>query len=320
MIKDLKPLIGKLAKFAKYRMGFSHPPKLFLKQDNENAKSCLGRTAHYDPDEKSITIFVTGRHPKDVLRSLAHELVHHTQNLRGDLSPEKCGDMSDKYAQENPHMRKMEEEAYLVGNMCFRDWEDNEKFSLQESKLLKENKKMTKKITKESLKEMIRSILERKLQEAHPGSQEEKERSVSAAGDGGPTPVEEPKTDESPVDLSVVTTPDKLIDIVRAVMSKLEDHLGLGDIEEKTKRDGHQIVGRPVPDDRIKPLEEEDGEEEMECDGGQRWSDEESKCVPFDMQSEGNIYTPERETSLYESRFAKRNTRLFEGLVKKWTK
>ena len=60
MIEDLKPLIGKLANFAKKNMGFGRPPKLFLKQDSENAKSSLGRTAHYDPGEKSITIFMTG--------------------------------------------------------------------------------------------------------------------------------------------------------------------------------------------------------------------------------------------------------------------
>ncbi len=29
------------------------------------------------------------------------------------------------YAQSDPHMRKMEEEAYLQGNMMFRDWEDS---------------------------------------------------------------------------------------------------------------------------------------------------------------------------------------------------
>ena len=162
MIKDLTPLIGKLANFAQKKMGFKLPPKLFLKRDSENAKSHLGRTAHYDPVEKSITIFTTGRHPKDILRSFAHELVHHTQNLRGDLSPEKCGEMGDKYAQENPHMRKMEEEAYLVGNMCFRDFEDGEKFNLAESKILKENKIMTNKITREYLEEMIRGILEEK--------------------------------------------------------------------------------------------------------------------------------------------------------------
>jgi len=33
------------------------------------------------------------------------------------------------YAQKNPHLRKMEEEAYLEGNMCLRDWEDGYKSS-----------------------------------------------------------------------------------------------------------------------------------------------------------------------------------------------
>ena len=163
MISQLKPLMGKFTNFAQNKMGFDYPPKLFLKQDLKNAKSALGKTAYYDPQNKAITIFVTGRHPKDILRSFAHELVHHTQNLRGDLSPEKCGEMSDKYAQENPHMRKMEEEAYLVGNMCFRDWEDSENFTIQESKMLKENKTMTTKITRKSLKNMIQTILEEKM-------------------------------------------------------------------------------------------------------------------------------------------------------------
>lgn len=165
MIDQLKPLLGKFTKFAQNKMGFDRPPRLFLKQDMNNAKVPLGRTAHYDPANKAVTIFMTGRHPKDILRSFAHELVHHTQNLRGDLSPEKCGDMGDKYAQENPHMRKMEEEAYLVGNMCFRDWEDNEKFTMQESKMLKENKQMTTKMTKESLKNMIQKILMERMQD-----------------------------------------------------------------------------------------------------------------------------------------------------------
>ena len=94
MIDTLKPLILKLSSFAQKRMGFEHPPRLFLKNDKENSSNIFGRTAHYDPEDKSITLFMTGRHPKDILRSFAHELVHHTQNLRGDLSPEKCGKMT----------------------------------------------------------------------------------------------------------------------------------------------------------------------------------------------------------------------------------
>ena len=89
MIDQLKPLIGKLTLFAKNKIGFQHPPRLFLRSDSENSQKMLGKTAHYDPQEKAITLFTHNRHPKDILRSYAHELVHHTQNLRGDLSPEK---------------------------------------------------------------------------------------------------------------------------------------------------------------------------------------------------------------------------------------
>ena len=166
MIDQLKPLIGKLTIFAKKRMGFEHPPRLFLRSDSENSQKMLGKTAYYDPQEKAVTLFTHNRHPKDILRSYAHELVHHTQNLRGDLSPEKCGEMGQGYAQANGHMREMEREAYEKGNMCFRDWEDtlNDKdtyiiIKIAESKNLKENKSMTTKITKELLKETIRKIL-----------------------------------------------------------------------------------------------------------------------------------------------------------------
>jgi hypothetical protein len=37
------------------------------------------------------------------------------------------GEASEGYAQKNPYLRKLEEEAYLLGNMTFRDWEDGMK-------------------------------------------------------------------------------------------------------------------------------------------------------------------------------------------------
>ena len=124
MIEDLKPLVSSLCKYAQKQLNFSHPPKLFFKKDRSNSEKMLGRTAHYDPNDESVTVFISLRHPKDILRSISHELVHHSQNLRGDLTPEKCGKMDRNYAQKNKHMRNMEKEAYLKGNMCFRDWED----------------------------------------------------------------------------------------------------------------------------------------------------------------------------------------------------
>ena len=101
-------------------------PSLFLRQDKENGAMTLGRTAFYDPSELKIVLYITGRHPKDILRSFAHELIHHVQNERGDL---QLGDSSDpQYAQKDDHLRKMEMEAYLKGNMLMRDFEDNFKY------------------------------------------------------------------------------------------------------------------------------------------------------------------------------------------------
>jgi len=123
MIDTLKPLVKQFMPFAQKRLGFSKPPRMFLKQDEENAKNPLGRTAYYDPEQMSITLYVTGRHPKDVMRSLAHELVHHTQNCNGMF--DNVGSVGEGYAQNDEHLREMEREAYEQGNLCFRDWEDS---------------------------------------------------------------------------------------------------------------------------------------------------------------------------------------------------
>lgn len=101
-------------------------PKVVLRKDAENGALTLGRTAYYDPSELTIVLYTSNRHPKDILRSFAHELIHHVQNERGDLH---LGDSSDpQYAQNDEHLRKMEKEAYLQGNLLMRDFEDNFKY------------------------------------------------------------------------------------------------------------------------------------------------------------------------------------------------
>jgi hypothetical protein len=141
MIDILKPLIKKFMPFAQERMGFDRPPRLFLKGDSENAQNPLGKTAFYDPSERAVTIYTTGRHPKDVMRSLSHELVHHKQNCQGKF--DKVSEMGEGYAQNDKHLREMEREAYEVGNMCFRDWEDSIKSTIYFERLQKGENKMS---------------------------------------------------------------------------------------------------------------------------------------------------------------------------------
>ena len=115
-------LFHSLGQFAQKRFGFKKPPSLNLVSDEKNAGKPLGKTAYYDPQSLAVTIYTDNRHAKDVLRSLAHELVHHTQNENGMLND--SGYHGAGYAQKNKNLRQSEKEAYLKGNMCFRDWED----------------------------------------------------------------------------------------------------------------------------------------------------------------------------------------------------
>ena len=119
---EYKEAFVKLYKDARDKFDIQQAPKLLLRQNEENAQKLFGRTAYYDPNESTIVVFITNRHPKDILRSYCHELIHHVQNERGDLM--KSNSLSPTYAQDDDHMREMEKEAYLKGNLLFRDWED----------------------------------------------------------------------------------------------------------------------------------------------------------------------------------------------------
>ena len=123
---EFKEAFGALYQDAKEKYDIQQAPKVILRNDEKNADMLFGRTAFYQPETQTIVVYTTNRHPKDILRSYCHEMIHHVQNERGDL---KMGDASSpKYAQEDEHMRKMEMEAYLKGNLLLRDFEDNFKY------------------------------------------------------------------------------------------------------------------------------------------------------------------------------------------------
>ena len=144
----LENLVNKFYPYAQERMKFSGPLQLSFVSDEENSTNPLGKTAHYSPAEREIVIYTDGRHPKDIMRSFSHELVHHAQNCRGEFDGEL--ETNEGYAQNNKHLREMESEAYLEGNLCFRDWE-NSGSPLGEDKM--ESKLETK------IREVVRNFL-----------------------------------------------------------------------------------------------------------------------------------------------------------------
>jgi hypothetical protein len=92
----------------------------FIEDDKENANNMLGLTAYYDPNKQCVTLYTYGRHPKDILRSYAHEMIHHKQNLEDRLQHYDGTNIN-----EDDHLKQLEIEAYRDGNIYFRSWENS---------------------------------------------------------------------------------------------------------------------------------------------------------------------------------------------------
>jgi len=121
-VYHLEQFVSDFFPYSQKQLGFDKPAIIRFESDEDNAGVLLGKTAYYDPDAMEVVLYVDGRHPKDVMRSLSHELVHHAQNCRGDFTEQNSTGLG--YAQSDPHLRKMEREAYTKGNLIFRDFED----------------------------------------------------------------------------------------------------------------------------------------------------------------------------------------------------
>ena len=108
-------------------MNITPLPEVIVKKDAINASNFFGKTAYYSPSEKKIVLYITGRHNKDIVRSYSHEMVHHMQNLQGVLTNIDTTDTTS-----DNKLLDIEKEAYTLGNITFRNWEDSIK-NLDES-------------------------------------------------------------------------------------------------------------------------------------------------------------------------------------------
>lgn len=106
-------------------------PKIELNPEEQDG--IFVKTGYYSPDEKKVVVFTDGRHPKDVLRTVAHEFIHHMQNLQ---NPDKDWGTGGDLEADNK-LRGIEGEAFLLGNIIFREWTEK----MKKTKELNESKK-----------------------------------------------------------------------------------------------------------------------------------------------------------------------------------
>ena len=120
--QKIRPLFTSIAKFMQKEGLNVYPfPEVELNWDKQDQIPILSNTGYYVPQERKVVLFCKGRHPKDILRSYSHELIHHMQNLNGvDMNYTAEDDVKD-----NTNLEELESEAYLKGNIYFRKWTEH---------------------------------------------------------------------------------------------------------------------------------------------------------------------------------------------------
>jgi len=80
----MKDHIKKFVPFAAKELGLTSLPKIHLVGHNEDEKAAFGHSKG-----NNIAVRIVGRHPIDVMRTIAHELIHYRQNLSKKKNSEK---------------------------------------------------------------------------------------------------------------------------------------------------------------------------------------------------------------------------------------
>ena len=109
--KDTFAILHEFVRFAAEDLELDSLPKFDFRFDTKRSvehKSFGG----YQPGGEHITITVTNRHINDVCRTLAHELVHYSQDLKKELEDDDAG--STGSPQEN--------EANARAAVIMRNW------------------------------------------------------------------------------------------------------------------------------------------------------------------------------------------------------
>lgn len=108
--ENIQDLLNKFAAYCTDRLGIDHPPKLQLKKDPAWAErnATFGR---YDPETDTLTLTIANRHPVDIMRTMAHELVHRKQDDVESL-PADAGETGSHW----------ENQANAEAGKIMRDW------------------------------------------------------------------------------------------------------------------------------------------------------------------------------------------------------
>jgi hypothetical protein len=113
--------VKKFVNFAAKHLGLTSLPKINFVGSSENSKNAFG---HFLGTRRgtSITVRITGRHPIDVMRTLAHELIHYKQRVSGVRASEQM----------------KEDEANALAGRIMREYDTTNPKAFKDQPIMKE--------------------------------------------------------------------------------------------------------------------------------------------------------------------------------------
>ena len=122
--KEFQPMVDSFVSFASDELGIKSLPGVnFKTSDEQDEQPSFGG---YSPFSKSIVVSTKNRHPMDIFRTIAHELVHAKQDEDGRLSD---------VAKEGATGSDIENEANSMAGIIMRKYAKNSKHVFKSSNL-----------------------------------------------------------------------------------------------------------------------------------------------------------------------------------------
>lgn len=93
-VEKKNEIIKEFVEFAQKKLGLKDLPKLIISYDEKEAQD-MKSFGKYTPETNELRVVAANRNLADVLRTLAHELIHHKQRQDGVLKPDSSNTGSD---------------------------------------------------------------------------------------------------------------------------------------------------------------------------------------------------------------------------------
>ena len=117
----IKFWIGKMVQhFRKCNFQIDPLPTIVFLDEANDEDNLLIPTGNYDWSTRTVTLCISNRHLKDILRTFCHEMIHHHQYLDNPNYFKRVP--KDGSLESNSELKEIESEAFLLGNLYFRSF------------------------------------------------------------------------------------------------------------------------------------------------------------------------------------------------------